>query len=56
MNFKNELAEFIYNSIEPFKKNEINKTLILSFLRDFEDYKERHLTKDVNVSDGEVKE
>ncbi len=41
--FKTELSEYLNNSLEPFDKEEINKTLILSLLRDFEKYADLNL-------------
>lgn len=51
MKNKAKLAEYIYNSIEPFEKEELTLNLIHGFLSGFEEFERIHLNDGVEKKD-----
>ncbi len=53
MKNKAKLAEYIFNSIEPFSKEELTLNLIHGFLSGFEEFERIHIKTDVLEKEGE---
>lgn len=53
MKNKAKLAEYIFNSIEPFEKEELTLNLIHGFLSGFEEFERIHLKNNVVQKDGD---
>ena len=56
MKNKAKLAEYLFNSIEPFEKGELTLNLIHGFLSGFEEFEKIHIKNDVKEKEGEPHE